>query len=29
MSGTQTKRYREGSKMDPVIADRCVKKGPE
>lgn len=24
MNATQTKRYRDGSKMDPVIADRCV-----
>jgi len=28
-SGTQLMRYRDGSKMGPVMADRCVERGPE
>ena len=28
-SGTQLMRYREGSKMGPVMVDRCVARGPE
>jgi hypothetical protein len=29
MSATKMMRHRDRSKMDPVIADRCVKIGPE
>jgi hypothetical protein len=28
-SGTQLMRYRDGSKMDSVMIDRCVERGPE